>query len=626
MALALKRKPEWLLASGVLAAQLADPHYQAKYAGGVPAGWEAREAETWTDAHLDRLCAAGVTMLGIPFFKGYGLEFEAETLERAAELAKRAHARNLRVGLRVTVGALVPETLLAEDSEAHNWLQVNADGQPCVLPAPVPGVRVKPCFQSEGYQRYIEKVCLRAVEAGADLVVLQDVCYNPEPDACRCPLCVSAFRERLREQYGPQSDETRAAGLERFGHHNFAHLRPPLYRAAHGLTPERLTAPHEQEWLLFKARTLGRFVGRLSKAIERQNGECAVGADVLRTTERAAREAGIDFSELLPLLDMAALPCGGDSCTAADRIHALKIARCFGVLACLPYAAGTEEAGGLRAEVLAHHPRNPVCASAEADDAGRAHVAFYRDRREALFDGATEVAPIAVYCDARSLALNANEPHAGLAAIERFLLERHLAYALLVPGQEESLPSYACVIVPEAECLSDGAASALKRYAEAGGGLLVTGLTGRCDAWRRPRATAALAECLGGTHPAAVQLPFGQGRVAYVPCVKNEPALADALRFALGEQPLCVAAQAGSFVVTHHRLPSGAQTIHLVASSSSAVRGLEVSLRCEQPPQDVLLFAPGQKPRALSFSHSETAQQASFVCAEVPAYAVVLVR
>jgi hypothetical protein len=624
MTLSLKRKPEWLLASGLLASQIGEPHYQAKYAGGTPANRDACEAETWTDLHLDRLAASGITLLSIPFYRGYGAEFEAATMERATELAKRAKARGLRVGLRVAAGATVPEILLTEDPEAHNWLQVNADGQPCVLSTPVPGVRVKPCFQSEGYQRYIEKICLRAVEAGADLVVLQDVNYNPEPDACRCPLCVSAFRERLRELYGPQSDETHAAGLERFGHHNFSHLRPPLYRSAIGSTPDLLTAPHEQEWLLFKTRTLGRFVGRLSKAIERQNGECAVGADVLRTSECAARDAGIGFPELLPLIDVAVLPCH-DTC-AVGRIHALKLARSFGVIACMPSGTGTEEAGYLRAEVLAHQPHGPVCAAACADDAGRAHVAFYRDHRDTLFAGASEIAPIAVYRDTCSLALNANEPNASLTAIERFLLDRHLAYALLVPGQEDSLPSFACVILPDAECLSDAAAASLRGYVEAGGGLLVTGITGRCDAWRRPRAKTVLAECLGDAYPAPTQVACGQGRVAYVPCVKNEPALAEAVRFVLGEQPLCIAAQTGRFGVTHYRLPTGAQTIHIVASPTSEVQGLEVSLHCAQAPLDVLLYSPGQTPRSLAFSHSETARQVAFCCDKVPPYAVFLVR
>jgi hypothetical protein len=626
MALALKQKPNWLPASGVLASQIPEPHYQVKYAGGVPVGWDEHEASTFSVEHLDQLVASGINLLSIPFYRGYGAEFEADAMSRAAELAKCARERKLRVGLRITVGATVPEILLAEDPEAHNWLQVSADGQPCVLSTPAPGVRVKPCFQSEGYQRYIEKICLRAVEVGADLVVLQEVSYNTEPDACRCPLCVSAFRERLRELYGPQSDETRAAGLERFGHHNFSHLRPPLYHAGQGATPGQLNAPHEQEWLLFKARTLGRFVSRLSKAIERQNGDCAVGADVLRTSERAAWAAGISMSELLPLLDVAALPCGDDTCAIAGRIHALKTARAFGVTACMPYVAGVEEASYLRAEVLANQPQGPVCASACADDAGRAQVAFYRDHRDALFAGATEVARIAVYSDTISLALNANEPHAGLAATERFLLDRHLPYSLLVPGQEELLSSFACVIVPDAECLSDAAAASLRSYVEAGGGLMVTGITGRCDAWRRPRAKPALAECLGEAYPSGSQVACGQGRASYVPCLKNEPALAEALRFVMGEQPLCVAAQRGRFSVTHYHLPSGAQTIHVVASPKTPVQGLEIALHCAQTPQEVLLFAPGQAPRGLSFSHSEAAQQVAFSCAEMPDYTVFLVR
>jgi hypothetical protein len=616
MALALKPRPDWLIQTELVVSLVPEPPYDIRYEGSPAVGWEEEIKAAYTDERLDALRGSGVTLVSLPFYRGYGVAFERETMERASDLVQRAHERDLRVALRITAGTVIPETLLTEEPEAHNWLQVNADGQPCAVAGATPGVRVRPCFHSEAYQRYIEKICVQAAESRADLLVLQHMAYNPEPDTCRCPLCVTAFRERLRELYGPQAEESRAAGLERFGHHTFNHLRPPLYRSTPTGLPAQFVAPHEQEWQWFKTHTLSRFLARLSKAVERQHAECGVAADVLCTSESEARAVGINLAELLPYLDVAAFHASVKGLSRAESLHAVLRARTFGVTACLP--PSPEESPVARIEMMALQPHGPL----HTDGGDPSLIDFRRQHRDALVNGAKAVTPIGVYCDTASLMLNDAAPRSGLTEVERVLTDRHLPFALLVPEQLDDLSAFACVVVAEADCLSDVVAAHLKQYAESGGGLLITGTTGSRDAWGRQRQTALLSDCFDGTDKPA-QVALGRGRAAYVPDVGDHTLLNEALRFAMGEPELRVAVREGDLRLSHFRLPSGAQTLHLVSPAEAPASGLEFALHMEQAPQGVLLYAPGQEPQPVSHTFDGSARQLSFCLSEVPVYAVV---
>jgi hypothetical protein len=79
------------------------------------------------------------------------------------------------------------------------------------------------------------------------------------------------------------------------------------------------------------------------------------------------------------------------------------------------------------------------------------------------------------------------------------LLESHVPIDVLADGQltAERLAKYQVVVLPGVACLSDEATAAIEAFAEAGGGLLITGWTGWADALGQPRAVPALAK-LGG--------------------------------------------------------------------------------------------------------------------------------
>ena len=312
-----KSKPQWIRDTGLIAVSLPPSPALQKYAGGQRSDFDASYEQNFSDAALDSLVRAGVTLVYVRFFSGFGIEFEKNETERLRDYIGRAHARGIKVGAAIALGTVTPETLLIEESDAQNWLQFNGDGR-TIAPdnhvylwrndyAATSLTAARPCYNSESFMRYIERVCGTAVDFGADLIYFDTIGYNPEPDTCRCPICVGLFREFLRQQYGVQDDKTRHAGKERFGHNTFTHTRPPAYSDANANSSLEIDAPHEQEWIRFKAHTLAQCLARLSRAIFKRNPQCAVGSDVLAATPAAEAAHALNPAALLQHLDIAGL-------------------------------------------------------------------------------------------------------------------------------------------------------------------------------------------------------------------------------------------------------------------------------------------------------------------------------
>jgi hypothetical protein len=313
-----KIKPNWIRDTGLVAVTIPPPPTLRKYSGGQRSDFEAQYDLNFSDAALDSLVRAGVTLVYVRFFSGFGIEFEKDNMERVHDYITRAHTRGIKVAAVVALGALTPETLLAEENDAQNWLQFNSDGRSFVpdqgghlwnpeRSAARVQTAVRPCYNSESFLRYIERVCGSAVDFGADMIYFDSVGYNAEPDACRCPICVGLFREFLRLQYGVQDDRTRQAGKDRFGHNSFTHARPPAYTAVSASLIEQADSPHEQEWIKFKAHTVAQSIARLSRAIFKRNPQCAVGAELLTQNIFADATHGLSSPQLLPHLDVTGL-------------------------------------------------------------------------------------------------------------------------------------------------------------------------------------------------------------------------------------------------------------------------------------------------------------------------------
>lgn len=491
-----RERPEWLRNGRVNYVELPEPPNVQRYIGGQRADVEeAYEASIANDA-LARLKAAGAELVSVRFFSGFGLEFEAAELERGREFVTRAHAAGLKAAARISIGWCVPETLIQEEPDSQNWMQLTHDGK-SVWGAQ--SFQCRPCYNSEGWLRYVEKAASLASDAGADLIFFDGAGYSPTVRACHCPLCVALFRDFLRSKYGAQEDDTRAAGLERFGHNSFVHVRPPVESVS-----SQVTAPHQQEWVLFKIRTVTEALARVARFARRRNPLCAVGAEVFDTFFAAGSEYlfGIDPSQWLPLLDAAfmrepriSLP---DEWTDGDRVQrainsnlSAKVSRAFGA-------------------VLLDMLQPPAPEPAEPP-----RMAIFHDVPSATFNSSA-----------------ADSRH----ELETRLMERGVAFDVLHAGNLDRVKNYTCTILSNCECLSDELAHTFEDYANEGGSLIVTEDTGRRDTWRRIRPQNALTSSIGPDPTVKTFKHFGKGRVAYLQrAVEDLSDFEEAVKWLMGE-------------------------------------------------------------------------------------------
>ena len=650
-----KTRPEWLGETGVVSVALPEPPLVRKYSGGQPRGVEEEYERALSEQSLESLAAPGVTLVWVRFYSGFGLEFEKAEIERARDFIVRAQARGLHAAAALQFGLVVPETLLLEEPECHNWLQVNADGQHVHAGAGVAGVR--PCYNCEGFMRYIERACLLAVDSGADLVHLDNTGYNLEPDTCRCALCVAAFRDFLRQQYGPQDEKTREAGLARFGHNSFTHVRPPAMAQGVDAVGD-VESPHEQEWIKFKVHTLAACLGRLARAISRRDPECAVGAGLTGFHYNREKLYGISCPAHLPLVDLVRPEpeSGKDTvlCTefapepapassqaqaaaqppaSADKfIHSqwaamlreLLTARAFGLAVETGHWLGTPQTTlalhlmfnqfGLGR--VAHSSYSWMFAPGWQEHLAnndnlrtlRAYLDFYAKHKAALL-GARSLAALAFYHDTAGELFSPLKARLAFEDLDPKLAAAGWNCEPLYQNQLAYLSRYRCVVVACAWWLAEETAQALKSYVESGGGIVVLSVAGLQDEWgrRRPRPLLETVFAQDWSHSQPLHLQTGAGRVAFVPSLDSIEDLDAAVTFAAGGPPPWSVEAAGARPLSWAvQAADGTLLLHVAEVSGPALpAGLHCSIACDKQPQRVLPCAPGREfvPLAFTWEH-----------------------
>ena len=601
--------PKWVREIDSISVVLPEPPLVQKYGGGQRVDLDEQYEYCLSDASLSNLVRAGTTLIWLPYFSGFGLEFEKTEMERIRDFSQRARAKGLKTAFCISLGSLTPETLLIEEPDAHNWLQVNHDGQLCGSGGGSAGARTfraRPCVNSEGFMRYIERVCNSAVDCGADLVHFTGTGYNPEPDTCHCPLCVTAFREFLRRQYGTQTEQTRQAGQERFGHHTFIHARPPIAGRGHA-SSDPIVSPHQQEWIRFKVHSVTHALARLSQAIAKRNPECAVGADLLQDGKANSDASfAINYSEQLPLIQSALrLPASSKKMEINNLRTLYKVARAFNIVFSIrPFGMPAD----LRITAnLAFSQNGPGVLGEPTDpqfknEAASASVQFYNRNRE-LFRNSTSAATVAVFRDTPSLAFDGASC---LNEVESALLDNHIPFDLIFSWDAKALGAYRCILLANPKCLSDEIIKSLEAYVHSGGGLVIVDDAGSRDVWYRKRMKPSLQALIGspeGAQSDYIRNQSGQGRVAYLQRgLATGARYAEAIAFASGiENPCTVSVESGEVVSECRRIDSST-LIHILNPGADPARGLRVSLACQASPQKVVPLSPTHPHEPIPFT------------------------
>ncbi|MEO6828527.1 MAG: hypothetical protein ABI164_01860, partial [Acidobacteriaceae bacterium] len=157
--------------------------------------------------------------------------------------------------------------------------------------------------------------------------------------------------------------------------------------------------------------------------------------------------------------------------------------------------------------------------------------------------GTKDVASVALFRSYPSITYNNSS--AGLSAIlvEQALIQAKVPFHLIFEEQLGHLSPDTCkvLILPDSECLSDEQLAMIRKFVDAGGGLIATEQAGLYDQWRRLRVKPGLEGLVDNQTAAApyqeqvkmvpivaeapVRKEFGRGRVAYLSGIEFDGAL-----------------------------------------------------------------------------------------------------
>lgn len=177
-----------------------EPSYHLKRMHSRPSLFTLGE---WSDEWQDRLRSEecikkaaddGINVIYTSFYKGFGLEFEKEEIEKTKELVQIAHSYGIKVLGYCQLKSVYYETFLAEDPDAKKMAAKNRDGTPKIWCGDS-YYRWATCYNSDAFVSYIKKV----IDYGLEYVGLDgfwfDNSYNAE---CFCENCRNDFRRYLK--------------------------------------------------------------------------------------------------------------------------------------------------------------------------------------------------------------------------------------------------------------------------------------------------------------------------------------------------------------------------------------------------------------------------------------------
>lgn len=457
--------------------------------------------------NLKRMAAAGIRYGRIYFYKGFGLQYERANMEQAKRTAALMHQLGIKVDLYVG-GTMFAETLYHELPEAKNWEQRDQNNQ--WVPYGLQTYRHYACPNEPAYRDYLKKILHYAiVEVHADQISFDNIMLQPEPESCRCPRCIQAFHDFLRQRYPTPADVRR-----RFGLPDVDWVQPNQW--ASPAQPEGITAlddPVLQEWVRFRCESLAHYANDLYDYVKSLNPNVSVLFNIKGLYSYNRYWANAVYHPLFAnRIDVMSFDTGGydariDSHTGAmvSQIRSYKVARRL--------KASCEESlqDDLRAALdMAFDYQTPVTGNPGVPFTSHGStpmLEFYREYLDRYYRGTESVADAAVLHTWPSMAYSINDTYVPTTLLEQVLIQHQVPFDILFDEDMDQISHYQEIILPGQECVGDAQARKLLEYVRAGGTLLLTGNAAQYNQWReRRRANPFL--------PARAE---GRGRILYIP-------------------------------------------------------------------------------------------------------------
>jgi len=424
---------------------------------------------------IRRLKSQGVEVFHTHLYKGFGMQAERPEMEDTKRVAAVVHRYGMKVDTYIQWNAMMYETFFAEEPRAKEWVQRDALGQPIMLTYGYQqSYRFRPCFSNQEYLNYLKRIVRYAVEeVKTDFIHFDNFDLNAEPDSCHCNACTTGFRKRLQTKYSPEQRK------DRFGFENVDYVNPPLWNRWN--PPEKMQIifdPAFQEWADYRCEMMSGALQQMANYIASLNPEVAIEINPGGITgENRAWTNAVDHSRLLKFTnvfwseeqdDPDYLPDG----RLISTIRTYKMARTYRNIV-LTYISRGEAAMG---ECLAFNQTIGFAGEDPLSPLMLKYISFYRKKR-AFYVGTEDVASVAVLRSYASITYHHSRVQLSTILVEQALIQARVPFHVIFDEHLEHLSPSLCkvLILPDSECLSDAQLAAIRRFVEAGGGLIATG-------------------------------------------------------------------------------------------------------------------------------------------------------
>lgn len=442
-------------------------------------------------AYLEYLAELGCTQVWFNWWKGCGLEHERQCMKEVAALFPICKELKLRAICYVSLGSLTPDTILLEKPEAEEWMTETQNGGRASCQVSHQAFRCRPCYTSDGYLSYMEKMLAECLDAGADGIHFDNIGMQAEPEACHCDRCTKEFRKFLQNKYGGE------LGLEIFGMSDFSFATVPWFNQHNNANNlKRATVPIQRAWIDFKCEIYAKATSRLIDQIRNKKPDAFVEMNLIEADGFAVGFwRGNDYSLLMPKLEMV--------CDEKNRQDGLnKQGAVVGAYRAKKWA---------RAFGCAHNSGTNIrqLASQFAEDLAFSNAPkIFWDKYKNYQLRSVSCAEVAVLRDQLSLRYNRFEPFEETLAVEQYLIERCYPFDFISNIHLVDIKDqYKLIILAGVEVISNATRDTLLRWVESGGNLLITGNTGMYDEHYRLR-----------RHPVFKVESLEQYREALKPC------------------------------------------------------------------------------------------------------------
>ncbi len=506
--------------------------------GGQGTWEEATYRSEHTEATVRKLKDLGVTMAVIDFFKGFGLQAEAEHINLARKMAGLLHQHGIRVGLYVG-STIAYETFLVEEPSAQDWFVPDYLGRPVIYGDQ--SFRKRVYFMHPGYVDYIKRVVRMGVEdLKADLIHFDNTSLQGRPEIFQHPLAVRQFREYLQSNYS-------AAELkERLGFSNVQYVLPPVIERPEVVIDDPLL----QLWTDFRCQQLNRYYAEMQSYVHGLNPAAVIDSNPSSglAGSNTIWEQGISYPGLFPHTEISWTEEGNYAGVTLDgilvsKIRTYKTGSILGTQI-ITYTAGGGYYGGeggnraSMAESMVFNRQSlgmvgGILKAPELPDDQKQYIRFFH-RNFQYYKDVQNIPDVAVLYSYASMGFNNDRPAVSFMLFTQALIQAMAPFDIIFDEHLKNLSKYRVLVLADQECLSEAQMHLIRNFVERGGAVVATEQTSLYTTRRLRRPDFGLQNLFKVAAPqwqgpraveknlaiAPVRTRVGRGRVVYIPSVQ----------------------------------------------------------------------------------------------------------